>query len=235
MNVQVGGDIVLDILTGGVAVMTGALAFATFRLGAATRRSVAEAAEAVEAAQAEAEATAALVRETRRDRELEVQPLLILGDIQGTQPLGEPPVSVPTLQVRNIGRGPALTTRVVQRRGESVFWSEGFFVVPAGGSFPAPAPSNPNALLALGGRREAASVEPALVGPGDKDCVVVYCRDQLGNALRFRAETGLPPEIFLREHWLDETFPDEWIPDWLPALREPFDLRPADQRRRQAP
>ncbi|MGH7685606.1 MAG: hypothetical protein ACREN2_02145 [Candidatus Dormibacteria bacterium] len=196
------------------------MAVATVILGIMTSRSVKEAARTAAAAQAEADASLLLVEETRKDREMEVRPVLTLGNKSGTVPFGSGG-SVPGLRLRNIGRGPALTVRVVQYLSGEVFWSEGLFQIPAGEDYPHETPATgPEPLLPLTDRRGFGVVEPSLFG-SDPDNVAFYCRDQLGNGLRFRPRTGEPPDVWRR---------GDTAPAWSTALSEPFDWRPVDRR-----
>ena len=193
-----------------IAGATLALAGVTVFLGLQTRDAARETAKAAKAAQADADASAALVDETRRGRALEVRPWIAFGGSSGETD------GMPAHRVRNIGRGPALSVRLVQKAAGEVFWSIGTFFIPPGEYVPA----SEGQMVPLGDRRGAASVEPSLAGDG-RNNVVAYCRDELGNGLRFVMRTGEPPEV-----WLRGSPP----PPWATALDEPFDWRPADQR-----
>lgn len=207
--------VALDFVTLGLAI-------GTVYLARETRKSVDEIAKSAAAAQAEADATLALVAEARTDRELEVQPLLTLGAEQAVMPLRPGETNVPWLQVRNVGRGPALTVRIVQYLSGEMFWSEGRFLIPAGEQFPPASPTlnGGRPMLPLSDHRGISSVDPNFVG-SDPDNIVAYCRDQLGNGLRFAVRTGEPPEVWHR---------GEPAKPWSAALEEPFDWRPVELR-----
>lgn len=208
----------LDWAAVGLDAVTLALAAATVYLALQTKQSVKEAARTAGAAKAEADATVDLVKEARIDRELEVQPVIV-GETYGPITVAEGQIA-PALQVRNIGRGPALTVRVLKNLDGEVFWSEGLFAIPPGGqTFPPYSPANPAQIFPLTGQASPTAVEPSLILAAED--VVVYCRDQLGNGLRFNVRAGKPPELWPR---------GKAAPRWSAALEEPFDWRPVDQR-----
>jgi hypothetical protein len=199
--IQVGSDTALDILTALLFVATGVMAFATLRLARQTRKSVSVAEEAVAAANAEAEASAALVAETRADRELAVQPFLILTDNVNIGPGG------PEVQLRNIGRGPAIRTRILWAHAGEVFWNaQAGLAIASGETYP------PGYRLVLTGRRGASSISPDIVGSSSPADRWVHCLDQLGNRLRFNLQTGAPPEVARRGERLIPAWVDTW--DW---------------------
>jgi hypothetical protein len=204
-------DPLLDTLTAVLGAATVLMAGATIYLGRQTRDSVRVGAKVAQAAQAEADATVALVNEARRDRELAVQPVLLIeqsGDLDN---------GIPILQLRNIGRGPAIGVRAVQRNAGEVFWNVEPFHIASDASYPAR-----GGCFSLEGRRGAGSVEPALVGEAHTDDLYAYCFDQLGNSLRFRLRRSDPPTVWR---------PGEPRPDWAAALDQPLDWRNADLRR----
>jgi hypothetical protein len=110
IQVHVSSDAVLDWITGALALVTAGMAVATFRLGKVAKK--------------EAEATIALADGALRDRELAVQPVLTYldGHIQKVTPEGGP---IPVVFLRNIGRGPAIRTRVFQWSAGEWFWNGG--------------------------------------------------------------------------------------------------------------
>ena len=200
-----------------LVVLTGALALATLYLAWQTRNSVAEIAKSASAAQAEAKATLALVEEARKDRELAVQPVIVLGDPQGdTEMAGR---SVPQVQVRNVGRAPALTVRLLRNWGGEVCWSQDFRVVPPEGEvFQRDSPAYDAQTFLLFGHGDPSTVEPGVIH--ESEDVVAYCRDQLGNGLRFALRNAEPPEVWRR---------GDKPPRWASALEQALDLRRANQ------
>ena len=104
IQVHVSGDPTLDLITLGLAIVTAVMAGATVWLGIQTRASVA-------VSQTETNATLKLVKEARRDRELAIQPILRLRH------------AVPTMEVQNIGRGPALRVRLFTWRADTIYWT----------------------------------------------------------------------------------------------------------------
>jgi hypothetical protein len=166
VQVHVSGDPTLDWITLGLAVVTAIMAIATVYLGIQTRQSIT-------VSQSEANATLDLVKETRRDRELGIQPVIVL--------LREAPYG----QVKNIGRGPALKTRIFLFRGDALYWTKRFAASadskPIDFQFETPRPQlNPQHM-------------PRSAAPSEN--LWAYCVDQLGNALRFDLRSGDPPAI----------------------------------------
>lgn len=194
ITVQVNGDPVIAWLTGVVAVATLLMAGATFFLAFQTWESVKEAGKVANAAKEEADATLALVGEARRDSDLAVQPVLVLS--------AESASGTPTehaVRLRNIGRGPAIRTRVFRWAGGALFWNSGpGFPLAAGETFPPlPATGVPSPGLLLDRQRGASGVSdiPGGERPTADENLSVICLDQLGNALRFNLRTGDPPEL----------------------------------------
>src|ERR1700736_2980277 len=110
---------VTDWLTAALALGTFVMAVATVRLGVQTKRAADETARAAQAGQREADASFALVRETQRDRELAVQPVLVVGDER------KAPGHDLAVRVHNVGRGPAMLVRVFARQGNAMYWNSG--------------------------------------------------------------------------------------------------------------
>lgn len=120
----------LDLLTGVLALVTAVMAGATVFLGVTTCRSVREAARTASAAQAAADATLALVLETRRNRELEMQPVVVR--VTPASVMIGPGRTVPGVRLRNVGRGAGIGAGVVQQIGGEVFWTEVPFTLASG-------------------------------------------------------------------------------------------------------
>ena len=197
-----------------VAIATFGLALITVWLGFQARASAS-------AAQKEASATVQLGEEARRDRELAVQPVIVLLDSSPNPGAGKPGI-----QLANVGRGPAISLRVLQWHSGEVFWSR-FRSLAAGQTLPSPlvrelSPGTASEWFYLTERRGAASVELSFADPEPPGDLIAYCLDQLGNGLRFRLRTGDPPE-----RWRPGADPE---PPWATALRDPFDYRHANLR-----
>jgi hypothetical protein len=121
--------------------------------------------------------------------------------------------------LRNVGRGAGIGARVIQQIGGEVFWTEVPFTLASGETLPDESVSPVDVPpLPLSGSRGAASVEPSLVSLGE---ICVFCFDQLGNGLKLRILGGQPPEVW---------HPGDTPPDWVNALRDPFDWRPRAAR-----
>ncbi len=165
-------DPTLDWVAGGLALVTAVMAAAKVWLGWQTRA-------AVKVSEKEAEATVALGSEARRDRELAIQPVLILGR-QG-----------PSIEIKNIGRGPALRARIFLWRKDVLYWSQGYGFAVAAGAIE---------LVTLGGNSSRLGTPDMSNISGeyspDED-FWAYRLDQLGNALRFNLRTGGPPLVSL--------------------------------------
>ena len=192
--VQDSAGVALDWITGILAFVTAVMAIATVVLGAKTAASVKVAKELVVVAKQEADATLELARGAREDRELAVQPVLVTlysGD-DGAKP---------EVVVRNIGRGAAIRTRVLQWKAGELFWTPGSGVpIAAGETYPRQA--DPMVLAnywSFHGRRGAASVPDIPGSDKDGEDLWAYSLDQLGNALKFNLRTGDPPELSRRE------------------------------------
>jgi len=191
LTVQVNGDPTIAWLTGVVAGGTVLLALATFVLALQTRTSVTEAGKVANAAKEEADATLALVREARRDRDLAVQPVLVLGKEQAGGAGFRPGV-----QLRNIGRGPAIRTRVFLWAGGDVLWNPGpGFHVASGEAYPPPTVSIAIPCLPLDEQQSADSVTDIPGSEHPMADLLAICLDQLGNALMFNLRTGNPPVL----------------------------------------
>lgn len=165
---------------------------------------------AVDVSQGEAKATLALVREAQRDRQLSVQPLIIEGPSQ--QRRGDGTIGV---QVRNVGRGPAIGLRVFAWNAGEVFWSGGRVTVPAGEAFPRLSEGilgQDAQFLHLTERRGQGGMSAEYCGQSDG--LVAYCHDQLGNGLRFSLRRPGPPDLWDR---------GAAQPPWAPALEDIFD------------
>lgn len=155
---------------------------------------------AVDAARDDAAASRQLALEAQRDRELAVQPFVTLGDRSGATPHG------PTVSLRNIGRGPAIQLRVLQRRAGAIFWNADAILLASGETLPdANSPLDGPPLLVLSNQRGAAGVRDYVVSETSPHDLAAYCLDQLGNRLRFNLRTGDPPEI-----WRASDQPPEW-------------------------
>ena len=174
--------------------------------------------EAVAAANRETEASAAMVRETQRDRELAVQPVIASPSNTSDVP-GHPP-GTRGVTLRNVGPGPAVGFRVVMWDSGDVRWSTDLALLPAGEYYPTPHPgvSGPSGWLPLTGHEGAGAVEPSLVRPEEGLCF--YCLDQVGNGLRYPLRTSEPPAIWHRGQ------PDARRPPWAGALEASLDWHP---------
>jgi hypothetical protein len=165
-------------------------------------------------------ATRDLVTETREDRNMLVRPFLIRTE-QGTTGNGQNP----TARIRNIGAGPAVSIRLMQVKGGSVYWTDLIDALAADDILPIPETSKEVAVdhnyVVLNHERGMAAVDPGLIDAGRIDAFYIYCRDQLGNGLRFRVATGDPPEI-----WTRHAPP----PSWHRALDKTMDWRTAEAR-----
>lgn len=169
-----------DWFTGGVALATLLMAGTTVYLGVQTRR-------AVKAAQKEADATLALVEQARQDRELAVQPVLVLsleadGDDRG-----------PQVQLRNLGRGPAIRTRVFRWKSGAVHWNGDSFVVAADETYPPLSPKADESYRLLQRQRGATGEHDIPGNDASPNDLWAYCLDQLGNTIQFNLRTGDPP------------------------------------------
>lgn len=159
---------------------------------------------AVDTGHEDVEASRQLAREAREDRKLAVRPFVALGDCGATYELG----GTPTVQLRNIGAGPAIRVRVVQWCSDAVHWSaEGLL---AAGEMVPPAVFNDLGtellpLIRLDSQQAHQLVDEAIVSPKDKQDLAAYCLDQLGNPLRFNLRTGEPP------HGSDAPGADVWM------------------------
>jgi len=194
-TLQVSGDPVIAWLTGIAAGATVVMAAATLFLALQTRASVDVAGKVADAAKEEADATLALVSEARRDRELAVQPVLVIAAERPDERPDDGSLS-PAVQLRNIGRGPAIRTRVFRWAEGALFWNSGpGFALAAGDTFPPPPPATATgaAALLLDRQRGAAGVSDIPGGPADG--LLAFCLDQLGNALQFNLRTGDPPQV----------------------------------------
>ncbi len=180
-------DPALDWITGALAAVTAVMAGATVWLGWQTR-------DAVKVAEKEAEATVALGTEARRDRDLAVQPVLVLIEEQAS---GTP--TYHAVRLRNIGRGPAIRTRVFRWAGGALFWNSGpGFPLAAGETHPpVPTPGAPSPALHLDSQRGASGVKdiPGGERPTADQNLLAICLDQVGNALYFNLRTGDPPVL----------------------------------------
>ena len=156
-----------------------------------------------------AEASLAIVRETQRDRELAVQPVLIASTavLAGN--------GSPVVQLQNIGRGPAIRVRIFWRVNTVPrYTSQVELHLGAGATLPAayhPAPGIANTQegpgLQLTGQRLANEVPAEVVGFHQPENFIAYCLDQLGNRLRFNLRTGEPPKVWPSN---DEAPPPDW-------------------------
>ena len=215
-TLQVTGDPVLAWLTGIAAGATVVMAAATLFLALQTRASVevagrvADAAkEEADAAKQEADATLALVSSAGRDRDLAVQPVLVLTGEQASS-------STPRhgVQLRNIGRGPAIRTRVFLWGEGNLYWNSGpGLPVAASEALPRTALDAPAHSIPLDRERGAKGVTdiPGAERPMANEDLWAYCLDQLGNALKFNLRTGDPPEVsrssdLQRPTWVTSAF-----------------------------
>jgi len=188
VQIQPTSDLMLDLLTGLLALVTAVMAGATVFLGATTLRSAREAARTSSAAQAEADATLALVLETRRNRELEMQPVVVR--VTAASVVIEPGRTVPGVRLQNVGRGAAVGARGVQQIGGDVFWTGSALHARQRGNSADESVSPVDVPpLILSGSCGAASVEPSLVSLGE---ICVFCFDQLGNGLKLCILGGQP-------------------------------------------
>ena len=195
---QLNGDPVSEWLTGVVAVGTVLLAVGTFVMAWQTRKSVKEAGKVANAAKEEADATLALVGEARRDRDLAVQPVLVLTKEEAG---GTPPRHA--VRLRNIGRGPAIRARVFRWAEGALYWNSGSgFPLAAGETVP-PGPTGeaPSPCLHLDQQRGASGVTdiPGEERPRGDQNLLAFCLDQLGNALMFNLRTVRPPRTVAAE------------------------------------
>lgn len=117
--VQDNAAIALDWITGVLAFVTAVMAIATVVLGIKTAASVEVAKESVLVAKQEADATLELARGAHEERELGVRPVVyaISNTVYDLSPELK---DVPMIVVRNIGRGPAIRTRVIRWYGPQV-------------------------------------------------------------------------------------------------------------------
>jgi hypothetical protein len=212
--------IVVGALSGSTVFAAGLIALATMLVilyqSVQTRR-------AVDAAKADADASMRMIREVQRDRELGVQPVIVL--LNASPNIGN---GLPGVQIENVGRGSAIGLRLVQWHSGELFWSGAARTLAPGKSLPSPLEEGDVPLgrhsnwLTLHERRGAASVDASFAQPDPPNDLIAYCVDQLGNGLRFRLGAPEVPTI-----WRQATEPE---PDWATALKEPFDWRPANLR-----
>lgn len=196
----------------------------TVFLALKTRASVQVASRVADAAKEEADATLALVSEAGRDRDLAVQPVLVLTAEQAGS--SSPRHAV---QLRNIGRGPAIRTRVFLWAEGAVHWNAGpGFPVAAGETLPREALGAPARCMPLDREQGAASVSdlPGGERPMANEDLWAYCLDQLGNALKFNLRTGDPPDISRssdpqRPAWVTAAF-DTYASRQPPANPDPM-------------
>ncbi|HVC42678.1 MAG TPA: hypothetical protein VND54_11935 [Candidatus Saccharimonadales bacterium] len=216
--VQDNAAIALDWITGILALVTAVMAVATVVLGIKTAASVKVAKEAVLVAKEEADATLALVRGAREDRELAARPIVYsLSDtVRDVTPELK---ATPVIVVRNIGNGPAIRTRVIRwhagRWRYTAGWGEAIAAAETFPQQPEPEPTPHGGVSdplywPLAGHREADEMPGIPTRRGLKDDLWAYCLDQLGNALRFNLRTGDPPEISRHD-----ATPEEWA--WVIA------------------
>ncbi len=177
--------------------------------------------KAAEATKADALASTRMLAEVQRDRELGVQPVVVLLDDTTTE------TETPGVQVTNVGSGPAIGLRIVQLHAGEMFWSPPQTVA-AGYTLP-PELEIDTGLRTFrrwetldGGRQGVASVDPSFAQIEKPNDLIAYCIDMLGNCLRFRLRLGEPPTV-----WHPATEPE---PPWATALKEPFDWRHANLR-----
>jgi hypothetical protein len=99
------------------------------------------------------------------------------------------------VQLRNIGRGPAIRTRVFKWVDGALWWNRGTgFSVAAGETFPA-SERGLRPFLDLSGMQTAAGVSGIPGGETTNQDLFVICLDQLGNTLLFNMRTGDPPGL----------------------------------------
>ena len=135
----------------------------------------------------------------------------------------------PAVQVQNVGRGPAIGLRIVKWHAGEIFWSEPVTIAP-GQTVPAQLERDSGVGLGMvrqwlylgEGHEGFTAVDPRLAQRDKPNDLVAYCLDLLGNGLRFRLRVGEPPTVW---HPASEV-----EPPWAPALKEPFDWRPANLR-----
>ena len=194
---------ITDWLTAALALGTFVMAVATVGLGLQTKRAADETAKAARAGQQEADASLALVQETRRDRELEIQPVLVLADERKAS--GQ----MLSVRIRNVGRGPAMQLRVFERQGNAMYWNSGpGITVGPGETEPTNALDGTPTFLGLTSDHGAVGVSSFVLGP-KPNAAVAYCIDQLGNRLRFDLDAGGPPDM-----WPREAEPPKWADAW---------------------
>ena len=139
---------------------------------------------AVDAAHADVVASRQLAVEAQRDRELAVQPF-ITGRNARSDERGQ------WVSLDNIGHGPAIQLRVLYRVQGAVHWNSGSLLLGAGESRPSSALQE---LLLLDRQLGASAVSDSIVS--EPAPLMAYCRDQLGNWLRFNLRTGDAPEMW---------------------------------------
>jgi hypothetical protein len=228
------GGVMLGWLSHDAVVGAGLIALATMVVilyqSLQTRLAADETRRAAQATKADADASVKMLDEVRKDRELNAQPVVIL--LRSIPNTGKGTAGV---QVENVGRGPAIGLRVVQLVGGELLWSEPTTLA-AGRTLPSDVEvlvremggiirTGETNWLHLGGedrRRGIASVDASFAEPEQPNDLIAYCKDQLGNGLRFRLRIGEPPLT-----WHPSTEPEQ---DWATALREPFDWRHANLR-----
>ncbi len=176
----------MDVGTWILAGATVVMAAATVYLGKQSARVATQAAN-------EATATLALVEETRRDRELGVQPIL-RAISSGSNDYG------PSVVLENIGSGPALRTVVFIWAQGALHWSTDANIAIAAGEH------GPGMGLTGQVGAAARSVKGVLGSERTDQDQWAYCIDQLGNMLAFNLRTGEPP---LRAH-SEEIYDIEW-------------------------
>jgi hypothetical protein len=146
----------------------------------------------------DADASIAMGKEMRADRELAVQPFLVLTSGLGNQ--------VDSVNLGNIGRGPALIIMLFTTNLGVVHWRQHEFAALREGT--ATDPDQPIRLTGqIGvGHQDAPRAYIELDG---KTRTVAYCCDQLGNYLRFDLRTGEPPDV-----WRRGEEPKPWALAW---------------------
>jgi hypothetical protein len=187
---------VCDAASWATAVGTIALALAAgaayrqnVRLVNVTRDAAIATRDAARAATKEAQATAELVEEARRDRELNWQPVLTI--VQRVRAPG----AYPEYSVKNTGRGPAYSTVVAwKRRGPSEITVSVASV--------AVGPGEEKVVIPSGNDLQAGGVLP------DDASWAVYCEDQFRIRYRF-GETGGRPDV-----WKPEQAEPQWLSVW---------------------
>jgi hypothetical protein len=109
------------------------------------------------------------------------------------------------VQLRNIGRGPAIRARILWAHAGEVFWNaEAGLAIASDERYPV------DHRLLLTGRRGASDISSDIVDSSSPSDRWVHCLDQLGNRLRFNLQTGSPPEVVRR----GDTAMPAWVDTW---------------------